>query len=321
MYTFSPTLPNSVGARICCRLPLPLSRAASAIIWGISYIFNVKELRSTIAASVAKATGCSHLDAHAIGISGAIAFGRYVTDFAFFLHRPVAVIRKRVVNRTGFKDIHQLEKILKEGKGGILVSSNFSCFYYALTTSRVDAIRDMDLVIVQPSESVQGVGAQEFKRKISEIMGRDLTVIESGTLRAGIEMTAALRRGCFVACLVDFFPPRNTSLAITEFLNHPSCQPTGISSISSLTGAPVIPCFTFFEEGKYFTKFSDAIYPPEKRDDPIEILNMCNQIDKSLSSVILSRPADWAAWISVPNKWNTASMLLEQLEEQEDAPV
>lgn len=321
MYLFSPKLPYSRTAVISSRLPLPLARAFTAVVWAFPYFFNTQQLRSTIAPSIAKATGATGWRKHVIGVSGAIAFGRYISDFAFFLHRPAAEIRKRVTRRTEFGDVEQLVLHHKAGLGAILVSSNFSCFYYALTTGLPQEMREMELVVVQPERAVQGEAAQLFKQKISSVMGKEFKIIESGTLRAGIEMTAALKRGCLVACLIDFFPPNNASFAITKFLNQPSCQPTGISAIAALTGAPVIPFFTFYEQGKFVTRFSDAIMPPRHRGDTDGILNMCNAIDLSLSRVILARPREWAAWISVPPKWNTAASLLGQLMEEDNAAV
>lgn len=321
MYVFSPRLPTSRLARFSCLLPLSLARGLGAVAWGLSYIFNVNDLRATISSTVAKATGSGKLKKHTIGMGGAVAFGRYINDFAFFLHRPVEAILRRTTKHTSFCNMDELIHAHRRGKGTILVSSNFCCFYYALTTVAIQEIRDMDLVIVQPSYSVDGAAAQEFKKKISAVMGRELKVIESGTLRAGIEMTAALKRGAVVACLIDFFPPNNASFAITEFLNHPSCQPTGISAIAALTGAPVVPFFTFYEDGQFVTTFYDAILPPARHTDNDSVLKMCHAIDQSLSRVILARPSEWAAWISVPVKWQAATALISQMEEASDAAV
>lgn len=321
MYVFSPTLPYSWKATLCSRLPLPMSRAVSAVIWAVSYGLNVQQLRATIAPSVATATGGNWLSKHRIGLSGAIAFGRYIADFAFFLQRPAEEIIERVQRRTAFGSVEQLVRAHRAGRGAILVSSNFSCFYYALTTGLSQDMRDMELVVVQPSRAVQGEAARLFKDKISTVMGKEFKIIESGTLRAGIEMTAALKRGALVACLIDFFPPNNTSFAITEFLNQPSCQPTGIAAIAALTGAPVIPFFTFYERGTFVTRFSDAIAPPADRNDTDGVLAMCTEIDRTLSRVILERPSEWAAWISVPPKWNAAATLLGQITEEESASI
>lgn len=321
MYVFSPKLPTSRLARFSCRLPLSVSRAVGAVIWGISYLFNVNDLRQTISSSVVKATNSGKLKKHAISIGGAVAFGRYINDFAFFLHRPATEILRRTTRHTSFSNVDTLINAHKRGKGIILVSSNFSCFYYALTTVATQEIRNLELMIVQPSYSVEGIAAQDFKKKISAVMGRELKVIESGTLRAGIEMAAALKRGAIVACLIDFFPPNNSSFAITEFLNHPSCQPTGICAIATLLGSPVIPFFTFYKKGQFVTTFYDAILPPAHHSDHDGVLVMCNAIDQSLSRVILARPSEWAAWISVPLKWQTATALINQIEEATNASI
>ena len=143
MYLLSPKLPFSWRAVICSRLPLPVARAITAVMWAIPYCLNTQQLRSTIAPSVAKATGTKGLRKHFIGMSGAIAFGRYISNFAFFLHRPAAEISKRVNKRTEFGDAEQLVRHHQAGRGAILVSSNFSCFYYALATAL--SARDFDV--------------------------------------------------------------------------------------------------------------------------------------------------------------------------------
>lgn len=320
MFVFSPSLTNSWSARICSRLPLRISRLITSITWGTYYLLNWRQIRSTIAPTVARATNSSSLKANVVGICSAASLGNYVTDAVFFMRSPAERIRRRISACAIMADPSPLAQAINDGKGAILVSSNFSCFYYALMSERKDALRDMDVAIVQPVESVQGAGAQEFRKKISQTMGQELQIIESGSLRAGIEMVAALKRGAVVACLIDFFPPRNTSLAITTFLGQPSCQATGISSISAMTKAPVIPCFTFFEKGKFVTRFMSAIPAPATNSSD-DILEMCDRIDAQLTDVILSRPHQWASWISVPNKWNAAAEMLQQFAEAEDATV
>ncbi|MES2317498.1 MAG: hypothetical protein V4631_08370 [Pseudomonadota bacterium] len=318
MFVFTPSLPSAFSARFGTRLPLSLARAFAAMVWGGFYIFNVRHLRSTIFPCVRAATGQGAAGSYLVGLGGAIAFGRYLSDFAFFLYRPASVIARRVRHKTGFRHTANLTDALKDGKGAILVLSNFSSFYYTLTAPRENILPDnREVVIVQPSYSVSSEESKRFRQKISGVIGRDLQIIESGTLRAGIEMTAALKRGAIVGCLVDFFPPNATSLAMTEFLGHPSCQPTGIGAIAAKNNVAVVPCFTYFEEGKYITEFAPAIVAPADGDMPDKVLSLCTRIDASLSAAIMARPAQWASWISVPHKWQTASAMLAQMEEQE----
>lgn len=316
MFSFTADLPTSRNARITGALPLRLARLFSAITWGAYYALNIKGLRSTILPTVNIVLNRGTIRDYLTGMGGAIAFGRYIGDFSFFLHSPAAVIKRRVARSTGFRNAANLNRALAGGKGAILVSSNFSCFYYALTTARSGVLPDSaEVVIVQPFYSVGSEDAKRFKDKLSEVIGRELRIIESGTARAGIEMTAALKRGSIVACLVDFFPPNVTSLAITEFLNQPSCQPTGISAIAAKNQVAVVPCFTFYEKNKYVTEFADPIFPLADSGNKEQVLGLCTLIDLSLSTVILRRPSEWASWISVPHKWNTAASLLEQIEE------
>ena len=315
MFVFSPKLPLARSARLGASLPLPLARFSAACTWACFYALDIMQLRSTLQPTIRKALQLGGIKSHLVGVAGAIAFGRYIVDFSFFLTRSGEAIRHRVQRRTSLRGTDHLVQALQGGKGAILVSSNFACFYYALATSHAGMLPEgVEVVIVQPQYSVDHPEARRFKEKLSGVMGRELRIIESGTLRAGIEMTAALKRGCVVACLVDFFPPKVSSFAITQFLNQPSCQPTGLAAIAVKNAVAVVPCFTFFEKGRFVTEFMPALAPGANENKAEQVLSLCTRIDAALSEVIMRRPAEWAGWLSVPLKWHTAAALLDGAE-------
>lgn len=316
MFTFSPKLPTSRSAMFGAALPLPFARATAALVWACFFILNIKGFRSTIQPAIRTALNVNGIRSYITGLGGAIAFGRYLTDFAFFLSRSPEDIARRARKQTALRGTSHLLRALEPGKGAIVVYSNFSCFYYGLTTSRQGILPDdLEVVIVQPFYSVSSPDGIAFKQKLSTVIGRELQIIEAGTPRAGLEMTAALKRGAVVACMMDFFPPNVSSLAITEFLNQPSCQPIGLSSIAVRNGTPIVPCFTFYEKGMYVTEFSPAIHPQQGAKGSDEVLSVCTQIDNVLSNAVMRRPSEWASWISVPIKWNTAASILAEVEE------
>lgn len=317
MFVFSPKLPTSRSARFGAALPLPFARATAALVWGCFFVFNVMNIRSTIQPVIRTALATGRVKCFTIGLGGAIAFGRYLTDFAFFLSRPADVIARRARKHTALRGTEHLLRAVEQGKGAVVVYSNFSCFYYGLTTPRAGLIPDdVEVVIVQPFYSVNGPDAIAFKEKLGTVMGRELKIIESGSTRAGLEMTSALKRGAVVVCMIDFFPPNVSSFAITQFLNQPSCQPTGLSAIAARNGAPIVPCFTFFENGTYTTEFFEAIDAQQSAHDSDDVFALCSRIDEVMTDTVMRRPSEWASWISVPNKWNTAASLLAEVGDQ-----
>ena len=306
--------PDGVVYRTIARLPLGLNRLLCALIGvGIDFI-DYKKFRSCILPVVLLGLANSSASKARIALGAAVALVRHTADVAFIRYAPASRLKRRV-ELLDLADEYKLVQALAHGpSGAIIVSSNFCCFYYALITPW-KRHSPPDLVIVQPVDAAQSARSIALVERLSEVSGKKITVLESGTLVVGRQMLSSLRRGELVSCLIDYDPPNLNSYAMTTLLGRRSSHNSALATVAASTHSPIVPCFTFFRNGRFVTEVKDPIYCRSSK--PEDVVSCCQAIDDCLSSTVAREPRLWAAWHTVTRKWMVADQPTQDLEQSD----
>ena len=303
--------PDRILYKSLARLPLGLCRLLCGLVGFCIYATDYKAFRTSILPVVSIGLQESARVRRQVTLAAAVALVRHTADVAFIRYAS----RDRLTSRLRFLRFADEDRLARDlagsASGAIVISSNFCCFYYGLITpwTRHPA---PDLVIVQPAEAARSANSQALIDRLAEVSGKRIRSLESGTLAAGRQMITALRKGELVSCLIDYNPPNLNSFAITTLLGRPSSHNSAIASIAALTGSPIIPCFTFFRDGRFVTEAGAPIHCESARAE--DVMACCQAIDDRLTAVVARHPGQWAAWHTVARKWSIADQLTESLE-------
>lgn len=295
------TLLNSRIGRCLLRSPRALWRGAAGLLGTGLYLFNVKGCRRDIVPLVAEGLKVRGPLAHVIAWKAAITSTMYAFDSAQLLYGSPEKIRAWNAEHNELRNVEDLARTAAEGKGVILAASYFSCFYYAMM-ARWPAHAEQSvprLHLVRPA--IDPLFEKLYDR-VRTIGCRDFSFIEMGGKRTALDVIGALRRGDIVICMVDHID-YDMMVVPTRFFGRASCLAAGYLMLADRTGAPILPCITRYENGRFVTSFGPPIVPAEcPADDRVTWL--ANQLNDALEQEIRRDPGSWEAWGSLKMKWH-----------------
>ncbi|HQP10662.1 MAG TPA: lysophospholipid acyltransferase family protein, partial [Candidatus Omnitrophota bacterium] len=210
-------------------------------------------------------------------------FGRYLCEF--FQMREM-VDGKFIKNNVRIEGIDRLDRILKEGKGGIIVTGHIGNWELGGVLLSVLGYPLMAIALPHKERPVNDLFNSQRESK-------GVTVVPpTGALRRCIEQ---LRANKLVALVAD----RDFSHAgvAVDFLGKKMIVPKGPAMFSLKTGAPIVPMFLIRNTDKTFTMFCcEPIYPPQEnkdQDEPGVILGLMRRYLSVMEEKIRQYPSQW----------------------------
>ncbi len=175
-------------------------------------------------------------------------FAKYMVDF-FTMRRRID--KNFIAHNVEIRNIEAFNKVLKEGKGGLLVSAHLGNWEMA---GAVLSMMGYPLSVVALTHQDPRVNAIFNNQR--EYFG--ITVIPpTVAVRRCLDF---LKNNKLVAIIAD----RDfTSTGIRmPFLNRETMIPKGAALFSFKTGAPLVPTFLTMEGDRYIIHIDEPIYPP-----------------------------------------------------------
>lgn len=210
-------------------------------------------------------------------------FGRYL--FEFFQMREI-VDENFIRHNVRIQGLEQLDRILKEGKGGIIVTGHIGNWELGGVLLSVLGYPLMAIALPHKERPVNDLFNSQREAK-------GVTVVPTtGALRRCIEQ---LRANKLVALVAD----RDFSHAgiVIDFLGKKMLVPKGPAMFSLKTGAPIIPMFLIRNDNRTFDMLCyDPIYPPQNIDGKTEndvVLGLMKRYLSVMEEVIRQYPSQW----------------------------
>ena len=221
-------------------------------------------------------------------------FGRYLVEF-FMMGKMVneAYVKKNVK----IKNLERISRILKEGKGGIVITAH-------LGNWELGAV-----LLTMLGYPLFAIALPHKERPVNDLFNhqretRGIAVIP--TRMAFRRCLEALKENKLIALVAD----RDFSLngEPVDFLGRKTLIPTGPAVFSLMTGAPIIPTFLIRDcDGTFTLSISEPIYPPlnvAKEDERQALLDIMRGYLSVIEREIYLYPTQWLMfrkfWIQDP---------------------
>lgn len=213
-------------------------------------------------------------------------FGKYLSEFFRFRLFDENFFEKHVAVRGA----EYIDKALKNGKGGILLSAHLSNWELGAAAMR----KKYDYKVNVVAEPHTYSKANDLFMRERDSM--NINVIEPKD--APRKALGALKRNELVCILGD----RDPSLQGVEidFFGKPCTFPQGPARFAIATGAPIIPGFVLRRTNDSFTiVFEKEINVPEEGTKEEKVLAMTQQYAKVIEDAIRWHPEEWTVFYSV----------------------
>jgi KDO2-lipid IV(A) lauroyltransferase len=205
--------------------------------------------------------------------------GRTVVEFARFRRIRPDGVRKIVVG-TGE---HHFERVLKEGKGAVLVTGHFG--NWELLGSWVSTLGyPVDLLV----GTQHNVKVDRMLIGFRQEMG--VGIIPLKTALKGV--FKALRAGRMVALVADQHDP--TGGLVIDFFGRKAATPRGPAAFAVRAGCPILTAVLRRERyDRHVVLFGEPIYPPHSGDDEADIRDMTLAYTRFFEDSIRRYPDQW----------------------------
>ncbi len=266
---------------LTCSLPLAFSYAIAIFFSDCQYLLS-KTDRQSVQANLKIILNTENVPSHLVR-SVFHYFAKYLVDFFTLTKR---VNKEFIRNFVEVQGIENLNNVIKEGKGGIVVSAHLGNWEMA---GAVLGFLGYPLSIVALAHKDDKVNT--FFNAQREFFGT--TIIQTNVaLRRCLEH---LKRNRLVAILADRdFGHHGLTMS---FFKKKAVLPKGAALFSLRTGAPIIPAFFLRTPDNHFRiTILDPIYPPSVAKGNItdqEIRNFINQYLHIIEEQIRLNPSQW----------------------------
>jgi predicted LPLAT superfamily acyltransferase len=175
-------------------------------------------------------------------------------------HTFAATIHDRVFLLTGQESLFDIEvhgaetveRVLRPGRGCILLGSHLGSFEVLRALGRVAGISAVNVVMRSPDTAHT---ARVFSRMAPELKDR---VIAPGRPETMLRVSECLERGEIVGFLGDR-PLRGARVHARDFFGVPAEFPLGPLQIAGAAGAPVVTFFALYEGGSRYEVFLEEL--------------------------------------------------------------
>jgi KDO2-lipid IV(A) lauroyltransferase len=197
-----------------------------------------------------------------------------------------------VKNTVELKDTGVFDRVLKEGKGGILVSGHYG--NWEMFAAAIACYGYPFSVVVYPQHNRwadEKLNSLRRSKNIEVIYKKD----------AAREVLQALRRNRFVTMLAD--QDAGIDGAFVDFLGRKASVTKGPAVFAIKTGAPIISGVIVRQEaGKHIGYIDQPIYAQAGQDKESEILRLTGIFTARLEQYIRQHPDHWY-WVH--KRWKT----------------
>ncbi|MFZ5979136.1 MAG: lysophospholipid acyltransferase family protein [Candidatus Zixiibacteriota bacterium] len=204
--------------------------------------------------------------------------GRTLIEFSRFGKMGLDGINKIIVG-----DPAILERIYKEGKGGIIVTAHFG--NWELMGAWIAACGyPMDFLV-----------GQQHNQLIDDMLigfRRDVGVGIISLTKSVRQVFKALRANHFTGLVSDQHNPSEG--VILDFFGRPAATPKGPALFSIRSGSPLLPYLLRRERyDRHVVIASDPIYPPHSGDEEADIRYMTETYSRFFEATIRKYPDMW----------------------------
>jgi len=217
------------------------------------------------------------------------------------LGRTVAEIIKlgtpegeRLVEAVKFEGLENILGEKRKGKGVFAVTGHFGN-WELMAWSFGKRVENID-VVVRPQKDSFVNDYINFKRASCG----NRVVIKFNAAR---EMIRSLREGRIIGVLIDQDTHRDRGIFV-DFFGLKACTLDAIPRIAHMTGASIVPVFTFRDEKRkdeHVVRFYEPIDPPREERESF-VRQSLEEIHRVLESAIREKPDHWL-WVH--RRWRT----------------
>ena len=270
-----------VGLFLLYRLPSKLSYRLAMFASDIQYLFSFRDrraVRNNLKNILPSADNISVLTRDVFR-----NFGRYLIEF--FQMREM-VDEQFIKNNVRIDGLDRLDKVLQEGKGGIIVTAHLG--NWELGAVMLSVLGYPLIAIALPHKERPVNDLFNYQRETKGVH----VVPSNGALRYCIEQ---LRGNKLVALVADRDFSANG--VIMDFLGRKMLVPKGPALFSWKTGAPIIPMFLIRNgDGTFTLSCFEPIYPParEGSGNDMEIMKgIMGRYMSVMEKKIKAHPSQW----------------------------
>ncbi|MCK5260134.1 MAG: lysophospholipid acyltransferase family protein [Candidatus Omnitrophica bacterium] len=263
------------------RLPSSLSYRLAAFISDLQYFFSFRDRRAVtnnLKNILPLADNISFLARDVFR-----NFGRYLIEF---FQMKEMVDEQFIKNNVNIDGLDYLDKVLEEGKGGVIVTAHIGNWELGAVMLSVLGYPLMAIALPHKERPVNDLFNDQRETK-------GVTVIPTnGALRRCIQQ---LRDNKLVALVAD--RDFGASSVVMDFLGSRMMVPKGPAMFSLKTGAPIIPMFLIRDgDGGFFFSCSEPIYPPDRNrveDNDKAMKGLMGRYMSVIEEKVRAYPSQW----------------------------
>jgi KDO2-lipid IV(A) lauroyltransferase len=269
------------------RLPLANALEIGAALGEMAYFLGI---RREVALNNLSHSLPGNTDKENRGIAGRLYrnLGRNLAE----LLRFNSLTCQDIKNAVELKGIEVFDRVLAEGRGGILVSGHYG--NWEMYAAAIACYGYPFSVVVYPQHNLladEKLNALRRSKNIEVIYKRE----------AAREVLQALRRNRFVTMLAD--QDAGKEGAFVDFLGRQASVTKGPAVFAVKTGAPIISGVIVRQEGgKHIGYIDQPLYAQPGPDKETEILRLTGLFTARLEEYIRQRPDHWY-WVH--KRWKT----------------
>lgn len=228
-------------------------------------------------------------------------FGRGMIDLIYFLDK-----QDEIHNRVRLLGQENLDKVLEQGKGAIMVGAHFGNFIL-MYLRMVDAGYKTNVIMKRTRDAA-------FEKYISEFRDeRGIKTIYDLPARQCVQKCIkALRSNEVLFILLDQNYGSDGRVFV-DFFGRPAATAAGPVVFSNRTESPILPIFMSSDEGELMNKLEigSPIELQEGASDEEFIAKNVAKITKVLETKIREMPHEWGGWMH--NRWKSREVDTEAI--------
>lgn len=212
------------------------------------------------------------------------------------------LLRKKKPGRFTLEGLEYLDKALLSGRGVLLMSGHFGAICTGIVGLSYRGYRLCALANDSSRDHTMGWALRKFsslklnwmrKRMNGQMVLMQMHSQDQAAAMASAQLVSLLRENRCVAMALDVPPSLAKNKLPVRFLGEACCFPSGLLTLSKLTGAPIIPFFTI-RDPSHWAKHRIILQPPLALSGQAnKDLQLCVQ---SLESMIRRFPDHWNLW-------------------------
>lgn len=269
-----------IGLFLLHRLPSQLSYKFAAFVSDLQYYFSFRDrraVRKNLKNILPSADNISFLTKDVFR-----NFGRYLIEF---FQMKEMVDEQFIKSNVRTEGMGYLDKVLAEGKGGIVVTAHIGNWELGAVLISVLGYPLMAIALPHKERPVNDLFNDQREAK-------GVTVVPTnGALRQCIEQ---LRGNRLLALVADRDFSANGIMM--DFLGSKMLVPKGPAMFSLKTGAPILPIFLIRNgDGTFTFSCSQPIYPPgrNRREDDTTMKELMGRYMSVIEKKIRAHPSQW----------------------------